>query len=484
MRNDPAPVPPEHAPAVQVCPLAHATPHAPQFEASVCVLTQVDPQRVRGEVQVVVEVHVPAVQVCPLAHTLPHAPQFEASVCVFTHVVPHITVGAVHVGVTPTHAPLEHPPGQSLSVKLDPRASHMRSRVALAHDARPGVHTIGRHAPVAVSHHVEPMQSLSRAQRPALSTGGGASTVTSGAVTSGAVTSGAVTSGAVTSGAVTSGSLASGAVTSGVTVSSGASIAAVSSEASSGVMFPPPPPPPRAEHAASERRQTIQRERFMRTPILRSVMNVAGTTSPARRRRWDPIAEGRRGRQGIGAREVPHERRRVSRAAMAEPSAVEAMLTERMDYEAGRTALRRLAVRLAARAMPGDVIALVGGLGAGKTFFTQHLARALGVPPEVRVTSPTFTIMQEHPQGRMTLVHADLYRLGDGDELRELGLFEAGLAGLTVVEWADRAPEAVPRDALWITLAPVSPSIRRVRLQGDGPRVERLLGLSSGAVTA
>ncbi len=145
--------------------------------------------------------------------------------------------------------------------------------------------------------------------------------------------------------------------------------------------------------------------------------------------------------------------------------------------DAGRTALRRFGHRVGARALPGDVIALVGGLGAGKTFLAQHLAHGAGVPPETRVASPTFTIVQEHA-GAIPFLHADLYRLGHPDELREIGLFERGLAGLVVVEWADRFPAHIPAGALWITLSPLSPSIRRLHARGEGEAARRLLGAS------
>lgn len=149
---------------------------------------------------------------------------------------------------------------------------------------------------------------------------------------------------------------------------------------------------------------------------------------------------------------------------------------ESLSFEAGRTALRRFGHRVGARAEPGDVIALVGGLGAGKTFLAQHLAHGAGVDPAVRVTSPTFTLVVEHA-GRIPFHHADLYRLGHPDELGELGLFERGAAGLLVVEWADRFPDAMPRDTLWIELTPTSPSLRAVRIRGEGVRVQRLLGM-------
>ena len=156
---------------------------------------------------------------------------------------------------------------------------------------------------------------------------------------------------------------------------------------------------------------------------------------------------------------------------------------DELSYEAGRTALRRFGHRVGARALPGDVIALVGGLGAGKTFLAQHLAHGAGVPPTTRVASPTFTIVQEH-QGAIPFFHADLYRLGHPDELREIGLFERGLAGLVVVEWADRFPESVPPEALWVTLTPVSPSIRLLHARGAGDGARRLLGLPPTAVSA
>jgi tRNA threonylcarbamoyladenosine biosynthesis protein TsaE len=85
----------------------------------------------------------------------------------------------------------------------------------------------------------------------------------------------------------------------------------------------------------------------------------------------------------------------------------------------------------------GDVVALVGPLGAGKTAFAQGVALGLGVPPSVRVASPTFTIVNEH-HGRVTMYHADLYRLGDDGELDEIGFRDyLGGDGVCVVEWPE-----------------------------------------------
>jgi tRNA threonylcarbamoyladenosine biosynthesis protein TsaE len=92
-----------------------------------------------------------------------------------------------------------------------------------------------------------------------------------------------------------------------------------------------------------------------------------------------------------------------------------------------------------ARALPGGaVVALFGGLGAGKTAFVQGMARAAGVPPEIPVVSPTYTLIHEYP-GRRLLIHVDLYRLAGGADLEEIGLYELmdGDA-LVAVEWADR----------------------------------------------
>lgn len=147
------------------------------------------------------------------------------------------------------------------------------------------------------------------------------------------------------------------------------------------------------------------------------------------------------------------------------------------DFEGGRTVLRRAGERLGTVAIAGDVVALVGTLGAGKTFLAQAIARGAGVPPEVRVTSPTFALVQEHP-GRVTVFHADLYRLGSVRELDDIGLFERGAEGLVIVEWADLFPSAIPAGALWLSLEHVSPSIRRVRARGDGPAAVRLMNAS------
>jgi tRNA threonylcarbamoyladenosine biosynthesis protein TsaE len=110
-------------------------------------------------------------------------------------------------------------------------------------------------------------------------------------------------------------------------------------------------------------------------------------------------------------------------------------------------AMRGYAVSLAGQLKPGDVIALTGDLGAGKTTFTQFIAEGLGCAD--RVTSPTFTLIHEYGGGRLPLYHFDFYRLESLAELEALGYEEYFYgAGVTVVEWADKFPEALPAGCL------------------------------------
>lgn len=114
--------------------------------------------------------------------------------------------------------------------------------------------------------------------------------------------------------------------------------------------------------------------------------------------------------------------------------------------------MRAVAQDLAAFLRPGDVILLKGDLGAGKTTWTQGLAKGLGVIEEV--TSPTFVIISEYHSGRLPLYHIDAYRLEDPAEAENLGLpelFEGD--GVTVVEWPERLEGYLPEDALVLTLS-------------------------------
>jgi len=98
----------------------------------------------------------------------------------------------------------------------------------------------------------------------------------------------------------------------------------------------------------------------------------------------------------------------------------------------------------------GDVVALCGPLGAGKTTWTQGFAQGIGVEGSVR--SPTFALCHEYV-GRVEVLHIDLYRLSGADEAEDLGFFErVGSDGVTVVEWADKFPSLIPGHALWLRL--------------------------------
>lgn len=107
---------------------------------------------------------------------------------------------------------------------------------------------------------------------------------------------------------------------------------------------------------------------------------------------------------------------------------------------------KKFAEELAETLSPGDVIALIGDLGTGKTTLTKYLAKALGVTETV--TSPTFNIVKEYRSGRLPLFHFDVYRIEDPDEMYEIGFEEYLYAGgVCVIEWADRIEELLPEDA-------------------------------------
>lgn len=111
----------------------------------------------------------------------------------------------------------------------------------------------------------------------------------------------------------------------------------------------------------------------------------------------------------------------------------------------------RFGEAFAKRLRPGDVVALAGSLGMGKTAFTRGLARGLGCA--ARVTSPTFTIVNEY-EGRMPLFHFDLYRLSSADELYDIGWDDyLARGGVCAVEWSERAAGALPPETIRVELA-------------------------------
>lgn len=112
----------------------------------------------------------------------------------------------------------------------------------------------------------------------------------------------------------------------------------------------------------------------------------------------------------------------------------------------------RLGQRLGETLRGGEVVAYLGELGAGKTAFTRGLARGLGI--SMRVTSPTYTIVNEYTGGRLPLFHFDMYRLGSEEELFDIG-WEDYLTrgGVCAVEWSERVDDAMPADTLWVDIA-------------------------------
>lgn len=139
-----------------------------------------------------------------------------------------------------------------------------------------------------------------------------------------------------------------------------------------------------------------------------------------------------------------------------------------------RRATIHFAKKLAALLLPGDLLILSGDLGAGKTFFTRALARALGVPREEGITSPTFTLVHEFV-GRVPIAHADVYRLADEDELLALGLRERrGEGAIVVVEWGEPYVETLGGEALVVTLDHAEKG-RRAHVRAVGARGDALL---------
>jgi tRNA threonylcarbamoyladenosine biosynthesis protein TsaE len=132
-----------------------------------------------------------------------------------------------------------------------------------------------------------------------------------------------------------------------------------------------------------------------------------------------------------------------------------------------------LAERLGRLLAAGDVLALLGPLGAGKTTFIQGLARGLEVPADRHVASPTFALVNEHP-GRVPLVHADLYRIEDARELTELGLVDAFDRAAVAIEWLDRFPDAAPAERLHIAIDFAPHDARRLTFTPVGPRAAEL----------
>ena len=124
--------------------------------------------------------------------------------------------------------------------------------------------------------------------------------------------------------------------------------------------------------------------------------------------------------------------------------------------------------QLAGQVVLGDCISLIGDLGAGKTAFVRGLAEGLGADVHL-VSSPTYVLVQEYPAAEMSLYHLDLYRMVDPQaELGDLGLDEMLANGVAVIEWADRAADALPISRTEIFIEITGPQSRKFSVKNNG----------------
>ncbi len=130
---------------------------------------------------------------------------------------------------------------------------------------------------------------------------------------------------------------------------------------------------------------------------------------------------------------------------------------------------------IGSRLLPGDVVALVGELGAGKTQFIKGMATGVGVGKPAYISSPSFTLINEYP-GKIPFYHIDLFRLEWEKEAEELGLEDYFQSeGITAIEWADKIPALLPKEMLLIHLAYTGKNTRSIELIGKGKRYQKIL---------
>jgi len=150
---------------------------------------------------------------------------------------------------------------------------------------------------------------------------------------------------------------------------------------------------------------------------------------------------------------------------------------EIVSNSAGQT--RNIGMKLGKLAASGDVILLVGPLGAGKTCLTQGIARGLGIAEYT--ASPSFVLVREH-QGKLPLYHIDLYRLDRIEEVAQLGLDDYLYGnGVCVVEWADKGLSVLPEEYLLIEMQIVSPMKRKLSFMPKGTRYLEILSQLNSA---
>jgi tRNA threonylcarbamoyladenosine biosynthesis protein TsaE len=140
----------------------------------------------------------------------------------------------------------------------------------------------------------------------------------------------------------------------------------------------------------------------------------------------------------------------------------EAFLTRHISSSPEET--MAMGEKIAAGLGKGSVVALRGGLGAGKTCLAKGIARGLGI--REAVTSPTYTIVSEYASGPLPLYHIDAYRLGGDDDFQALGGDECLQgAGIAVIEWSDRIPGSIPRRAVTVSIGILADGRRSIDVE-------------------
>jgi len=123
----------------------------------------------------------------------------------------------------------------------------------------------------------------------------------------------------------------------------------------------------------------------------------------------------------------------------------------------------------------GDIIALIGDLGGGKTWFTKGVAIGLKIDPN-DIVSPTFTLVNEY-QGKNQIFHIDLYRLKNKTEILALDLEDYfSREGIVVIEWADRWPGELPEEKIQVELKMIDEHTRELKFSGNHPRAKEIIG--------
>jgi tRNA threonylcarbamoyladenosine biosynthesis protein TsaE len=135
----------------------------------------------------------------------------------------------------------------------------------------------------------------------------------------------------------------------------------------------------------------------------------------------------------------------------------------------------RIGKSIGTRLFSGDVVALVGELGVGKTQFIKGLAAGVGIESSTYISSPSFTLIHEYP-GKIPFYHIDLFRLEREKEAEELGLEDYFQGrGIMAIEWADKIPSLLPREILVVSIVHVDKNIRSIEITGKGKRYEDLV---------